>query len=275
MPNYLCKTCGTQFPITDNPPEHCPICEDERQYIGWFGQQWTTLETLRQEHHNCFEAEEPGLTSVITSPTFAIGQRALLLQTPGGNVLWDCVSLIDDETIRAIRDLGGLKAMAISHPHFYSSMAEWSHAFGDVPIYLHADDHMHVRRPDPAIVFWQGETRSLGDGLTLIRCGGHFAGATVLHWAAGAEGRGALLTGDVIYVVSDRRYVSFMRSFPNLIPLPAMAVRHIVSAVQPFRFDRIYSAWPGRVIQAGAQQALLRSAERYIQAVEGKDKTGD
>lgn len=275
MPNYLCKTCGTQFPITDTPPEHCPTCEDERQYIGWSGQQWTTLETLCQGHHNHFEAEEPNLTSIITSPTFAIGQRTLLVQTPGGNVLWDCISLVDDETVRTIRDMGGIKAIAISHPHFYSSMVEWSHAFDDVPIYLHADDHAHVCRSDPSIVFWQGETHPLDDGLTLIRCGGHFAGATVLHWASGAEGRGALLTGDVIYVVSDRRYVSFMRSFPNLIPLPAAAVRRIVSAVQPFRFDRIYSAWPGRVMQTDAQQSVLRSAERYIQAIEGKGKTGD
>jgi hypothetical protein len=267
MPNHLCKTCGTQFPTTDAPPAHCPICEDERQYIGWSGQQWTTLEALRQDHHNQFQTEEPNLISIITSPTFAIGQRALLVQTPSGNVLWDCISLVDDETVQAIRGLGGIKAIAISHPHFYSSMVAWSQAFDNAPIYLHADDRAHVCRPAETITFWQGETHPLGDGLTLIRCGGHFDGATVLHWAAGAEGRGALLTGDVIYVVSDRRYVSFMRSFPNLIPLSAPAVRRIVAAVQPFRFDRIYSAWPGRVMQTDAQQAVSRSAERYIRAI--------
>ena len=269
MPNYLCNTCGTQFPITDNPPAHCPICEDERQYIGWNGQQWTTLDALRQDHHNTITPEEPNLTSIITTPAFSIGQRALLVQTGSGNVLWDCISLIDDETVRAVKALGGLKAIAISHPHYYSSMTEWSHAFGDAPIYLHADDRAHVCKPDPSIVFWQGETHPLGDGLTLIRCGGHFAGGTVLHWAAGAEGRGALLTGDIINVVSDRRYVSFMRSYPNLIPLPAAAVRRIVSAVEPFRFDRIYGAWPGRVVIADARQAVFRSSDRYIRAIEG------
>ena len=269
MLNYLCKTCGTQFPITDNPPAHCPICEDERQYIGWAGQQWTTLDTLRREHRNNFLVEEPNLTSIITSPAFAIGQRALLVQTPGGNVLWDCISLIDDETVQTVRSMGGIKAIAISHPHFYSSMVEWSHAFGDAPIYLHADDRAHVCRPGSSIVFWRGETHPLDNELTLIRCGGHFAGATVLHWASGAEGRGTLLAGDAIYVVSDRRYVSFMRSYPNLIPLPPAAVRRIVSAISPFCFDRIYSAWPGRVVQADARQSVLRSAERYIQAIDG------
>jgi glyoxylase-like metal-dependent hydrolase (beta-lactamase superfamily II) len=265
----MCVTCGTQFAATDAPPVHCPICEDDRQYIGWNGQQWTTLDALRQDHHNTLHAEEPNLTSVITEPTFAIGQRGLLVQTQGGNVLWDCISLIDDDTVRAVQALGGIRAIAISHPHYYSSMAEWSHAFGDAPIYLHAADRAHVCRPDPCITFWQGDTHPLGDGLTLIRCGGHFAGGTVLHWASGAEGRGALLTGDIINVVNDRRYVSFMRSFPNLIPLPASAVRRIVSAVEPFRFDRIYGAWPGRVVTSGARNAVLHSAERYIQAIDG------
>ena len=49
MTNYICVTCGTQFADSQTPPAHCPICEDERQYIGWNGQQWTTLEELRQK----------------------------------------------------------------------------------------------------------------------------------------------------------------------------------------------------------------------------------
>jgi hypothetical protein len=140
-------------------------------------------------------------------------------------VLWDCISLIDDPTVAVVKSLGGLAAIAISHPHFYSSMVEWSHALNGVPIYLHESNRKYVVRPDPAIIFWTGEAQSLGKGLTLIRCGGHFMGSTVLHWAAGAEGRGVLLTADTINVVADRRYVSFMHSFPNLIPLHASKVR--------------------------------------------------
>ena len=76
-------------------------------------------------------------------------------------------------------------------------------------------------RPDPHIQFWEGKTKPLPGGMTLIRCGGHFPGGTVLHWPDGAGGRGALLSGDILTVVPDRRYVSFMYSYPNLIPLPA------------------------------------------------------
>src|SRR3990172_2752137 len=139
MPNYICATCGTQFAAADALPAHCLICEDERQYIGWKGQQWTTLEQLRADHHNTLRTEEPNLTGIGTEPGFAIAQRALLVQAPGGNALWDCITLIDDATVEAVRALGGISAVAISHPHYYSAMIEWSHIF-DAPIYLHAAD---------------------------------------------------------------------------------------------------------------------------------------
>jgi hypothetical protein len=264
--HFICRTCGVQFAATDAPPERCPICDDERQYIGPNGQQWTTLAALQADAHNVIKPVAPDLIGIGTHPGFAIGQRALLVQTAAGNVLWDCISLLDDPTIAAVRALGGIAAITISHPHFYSSMVEWSHAF-DAPIYLHADDRQWVMRPDPAIVFWEGETQPLVDGITIIRCGGHFAGSAALHWAAGAAGRGALLTGDTITVVPDRRYVSFLYSYPNLIPLPAATIRRIVGAVEPFAFDTLYGGWWDRIVTPDAKGAVARSAERYIAAM--------
>ncbi|HZO91635.1 MAG TPA: hypothetical protein VFB38_25155 [Chthonomonadaceae bacterium] len=269
MPNFICVQCGVQFTETERPPEHCPICADERQYINPNGQAWTTLEDLRTDHRSVLQEHEPGLMGIGTEPHFAIGQRALLVQSPGGNILWDCISLMDDAAVEAVRARGGLSAIAISHPHFYAAMVEWSRAFGGVPIYLHAADREWVMRSDPAIAYWEGETQALGEGLTLIHCGGHFAGSTALHWAGGAEGRGALLTGDTLQVVADRRYVSFMYSYPNLIPLPAPAIRRIVEAVEPFAYDRIYGGWFPSVVSEGAKAAVARSAERYLHAVGG------
>ncbi len=262
----ICVTCGTQFAATPGPPAHCPICEDERQYVGWNGQQWTTLEDLQREHRNAVATVEPGLSSIITEPKFAIGQRAFLIQTPAGNVLWDCLTLIDDATVAAVRALGGIAAIAISHPHYYSCMVEWSRAF-DAPIHLHAADRQWVMRPDPAVVFWEGAQRPLLPGVTLVHCGGHFAGGTALHWANGAAGRGVLLSGDIIQVVADRRYVTFMYSYPNVIPLPASAVRGIVAAVEPFAYDRLYNAFTGGLVDPDAKGAVARSAARYIAAI--------
>src|ERR1700757_2975139 len=208
MPNFICTTCGTQYPESEQAPAACAICQDERQYVKVTGQQWTTLEKLRLTNRNSIKFKEPGLIGIGIEPQFAIGQRALFLRTPKANLLWDCLSLLDEAVVEALKALGGISAIAISHPHSYSSMVEWSRSFGDVPIYLNIADRQWVMRPDKAIVFWEGETRNLGDGLTLIRCGGHFDGGTVLHWASGAGGKGALLSGDIIQVVPDRKNVS-------------------------------------------------------------------
>lgn len=263
--NFICATCGAQFGASSEAPGRCPVCEDERQYVGWSGQRWTTLDELRKVHRNELR-DDAGLTGIGTEPSFAIGQRALLVRSPGGNLLWDCITLIDDETVDAVKRLGGIRAIAISHPHYYSSMVEWSRAF-DAPILLHEADRGWVMREDPRIDFWGGQTRALWDSMTLVNAGGHFEGGTVLHWPAGADGRGALLSGDIIQVVGDRRWVSFMYSFPNYIPLPARTVDHIVDSVEPFAFDRIYGAWWDRNVMSDAKGAVRRSAERYKNAM--------
>ena len=266
MTHFICQTCATQFANSESPPDRCPICEDERQYIGPGGQQWTTLEELQADYHTVVRPVEEGLTGIGVHPDFAINQRALLVQTSAGNLLWDCIPLLDAPTIAAVEALGGIDAIAISHPHYYSAMVSWAHSF-DATIYLHEADREWVMRPDPAITYWDGDHYQLFGGLTLINTGGHVPGATVAHWPGGAGERGVLLTGDIIHVVADRRFVTFMYSYPNMIPLPPSSVRRIVEAVGPYAFDRIYGAWWGKVVEQDAQAAVLRSAERYIDAV--------
>nr|ABU51091.1 unknown [uncultured bacterium Bio3] len=265
--NHLCVTCGTQFPTADQSPERCPICEDERQFVGLQGQQWIALDKLQQTHRNSFYQEGEGIWGIATVPEFGIGQRALLVRTGTGNILWDCVSLINPDTVALINALGGISAIAISHPHYYTSMVEWSRAFGGAPIYLHEDDREWVQRRDVSITFWQGETHALGHGLTLIRVGGHFRGFQVLHSAEAEHGHGALFTGDQPQVCPDKRFVSFMYSYPNFIPLDGASVRRIVSALEPFSFTKLYGAWPNFVVQGNAKEVLRRSAERYLRAL--------
>jgi glyoxylase-like metal-dependent hydrolase (beta-lactamase superfamily II) len=266
MAAFICTTCGTQYPDSAQPPAGCTICQEERQYVNPLGQGWTTLTAMRRTHFNAFRQHEPGLTGIGTTPAFGIAQRALLLRCSIGNILWDCISFIDDATVEIVSALGGIAAIAISHPHYYSCMAEWSHAFGNAPIHLHSADRQWVVRPDPAVSFWDGETKELAAGVTLIRCGGHFAGGTVLHWAQGAGGQGALLSGDIVQVGPDKK-VSFMRSYPDLIPLDASSVQHIADVLEPWPFDPIYGAWWDRIIASGGKQAMTYSVRRYIDAV--------
>ena len=75
------------------------------------------------------------------------------------------------------------------------------------------------------------------------------------------------MVGDTITVVMDRRFVSFMTSYPNLIPMSANEVRRIVDAVEPYSFDRLYGGWWGRNILSGAKDAVRRSAQRYMKHI--------
>ncbi len=268
--HYLCTTCGSQFGRTSSAPEKCPICQDERQYVGANGQQWTTLETMRRgEWRNRIREQEPNLFGIGTEPKFGIGQRALLVQTDEGNVLWDCISYLDEATIAAVKKLGGISAIAISHPHYYSSMIEWSRAFDNAPIHLHEADRQWVQRPDNNIQFWSGKTKPLPGGLTLVHTGGHFDGFQVLHWPKGARGRGALLSGDQPQVCADPNWVSFMYSYPNYIPLQATAIRRIVAALMGFDYERLYGFSWSSIVERDASRVVQRSAERYLKQIAG------
>ena len=266
MAVWTCEQCGAQFPESAAPPPACPVCEDERQYVNWNGQKWIAREEMTKRNKLVWR-DDFGIPGIAVEPSFAIGQRALLVRTADGCVMWDCVPLVTREAIEYVRSLGGLKAIAVSHPHYYGAVADWSEAFGGVPVYLHGDDRAFVTRPHPAIVPWTGDSHRIADDILLVRTGGHFAGGTIMHWRAGAEGRGALLTGDVAMVAMDRRSLSFMYSFPNYIPLNAGAVRRIARAVEPLAFDRIYGAWWGRNIGENARAAFDMSVRRYLAAI--------
>jgi hypothetical protein len=261
----ICVTCGVQSEQAD---EVCPICADERQYVRTGGQAWTTLAELRAGgHRNRIEELEPDLWGIGTEPTFAIGQRSLLVRTGAGNLLWDVIGYLDGETVDRLRALGGVQIISASHPHFYGSAVAWSNAF-DAPILLPAADRRWIRRDDPAYTFYDDLAEPL-PGISLIRCGGHFAGSAVAHWAAGAGSRGALLTGDTIQVVADRRHVSFMRSYPNLIPLDGSTIAGILEAIAPFPYDRIYGGWWDRVVTGRGPAAVAESADRYLRWIDG------
>ncbi len=273
MESYICTACGTQYPPSTAAPAECRICQEERQYVPPGGQIWTTLPALAGSRFNAFRQYEPGLIGIGTQPQFAIGQRAILVQTPHGNVLWDCISMLDAATISIIKGLGGLKAIAISHPHFYTTMGAWSKAFGDVPIHIHADDADWVVNPSPAVKPWTGETHQILPDVTLVRCGGHFKGGQVLHWAKGAGGKGAVLSGDILTVQMDRKWLTFMRSYPNHIPLSEKLVRRIGSALEPFAFAAIYGHYFDRVIDTDGKRILAESVDRYVAAITGKYET--
>ncbi len=267
MPVWICRTCAVEHPDTPTPPAGCPICSDERQYVLPTGQRWATLDDLVTEGHRGSVAEvEPALYGMTLDPQVGIGQRALLLQTAHGNLLWDPPGYVDDQLVARTRELGGISAVASSHPHMFGVQVEWSRRFGDAPVWVQAADAQWLQRDDPVVQLWQEHADVLPE-VSLHRVGGHFAGSAVAHFT-GADGRGVLLTGDTVAGTPDEHWVSFMRSYPNKIPLSAATVSRVADRVLALDFDRLYDNFGGRVT-ADAREWVRRSADRYIAWVEG------
>ena len=265
MTVFLCNACGTSFDAEGDAPETCRICADDRQYVPPSGQSWTTPEKLARSHRNAWLELEPGLMAVQTVPAFAINQRALLLRTPNGNVLWDCIGLLDDATKALIAALGGLSAIAISHPHYYTTMQDWAAAF-DAPIYLHAADREWICRDSDHVRLWDEEALALSSSVTLVHGGGHFEGGTVLHWTGG-DGKGVLLAGDIVQVTPGADHVSFMWSYPNMIPLSPPEVADVAERLALWPFQRIYGAFSHQNVRENGQEIVARSARRYIDRI--------
>jgi hypothetical protein len=263
MTLWICRTCGLEHADTPEPPATCAICSDDRQYLTADGQVWTTLEEIQRYHTAALRELDAGLYGITVTPKTGIGHRPILVVTAGGNVLWDPPAYIDDALVAEIRALGGIAAIASSHPHLTGVSITWSHTFGGIPVWVNADDERWIRRPDPVIQLWQDQQEVL-PGVTLVQCGGHFAGSAVLVWAEGADGQGVALSGDTFMVVADKRWVTFQRSYPNDLPLSERSVRKIVAALEPFPFERAYSGFDGGVLAHDAHDRVRASAERYI-----------
>ncbi|OJX16707.1 MAG: MBL fold metallo-hydrolase [Devosia sp. 67-54] len=260
---FICTSCGTQFANSSTPPAHCPICDDDRQFNAGHMQEWTTHDALSRSHRLRIE-DDDGVLGFGITPNFAIPQRALLLPTDGGNILWECVSLVTDEVVSALNARGGVDLITVSHPHFYSSMVEWSEALGGVPILLHEADREWMQRPSARISFWSGDTQELSAGVTLLRAGGHFPGSTVLHWKDGPRAGGALFAGDAPFIPADRRRFTFLYSAPNYVPMPSREIRRMRELLNGYDFADAYGFTWGRNLIGNARAILDASFDRHL-----------
>jgi glyoxylase-like metal-dependent hydrolase (beta-lactamase superfamily II) len=262
---WICRTCAVEHA---ERPAVCAICADERQWVPATGQAWTTLAELAAAGERLvLEELEPDLFGLTSEPSVGIGQQAKIVRTPAGTLLWDPPGYVDDAAVEQVRALGPVVAIAASHPHMFGVQVEWSRALGDVPVLVAEADAHWVARPDRVVETWTGE-REVLPGVVLSQPGGHFPGSAVVHWAAGADGRGVLLSGDTIFANPDRTSVSFMRSYPNRIPLSAAVVLRVAERVARRPFERLYNNFEG-VVPADARAVVLRSAQRHAAWVRG------
>lgn len=263
MAVWICAACGAEQTESAEPPDTCRICVDDRQYVPPGGQAWTSSAELAARTSFSIDELEPDLFGITVTPPVGIGQRSLLLHGEGGLLLWEPSPFFSDELLEAVSRYGTVRAIAASHPHLAGASVSWSQALGDVPIYWNALDERWIIRPASGYELWRDRAHPL-PGVTLVETGGHFPGSTVLHWPAGADDRGVLFTGDTLMVGPGQGAVSFMRSYPNLLPLPERLVRQIVARIDHYTYDRIYGLHPQHVIRADAREIVHRSADRYI-----------
>jgi len=262
---WICATCAVEY---DEPlPETCPICADERQWVPEAGQSWLSPAELGAHGQRLEVREvEPGRRTVTAEPRVGIGQVAQVVTTPTGSLLWDPPGYADEATAERIREHGPVLAVAASHPHMFGVQLEWGRML-DAPVLVAEADREWLGRTGPRIRTWSGDL-TLADGLELHQVGGHFAGSAVALWAAGAAGRGVLLTGDTVFPNPDRQSLGFLRSYPNKIPLSAAVVERIAARLGGLRFDRIVGNF-GNEIATGGADALRASAARHVAWVRG------
>lgn len=260
MDFWICSTCAVE---RAEQTEVCPICADERQWVPADGQQWTNLNQLGALGYRATMTElEPDLYGITSTPGVGIGQQSKLLVTEEGSLLWDPIGYVDDEIAARVLRHGPVRAIVASHPHMYGAQVAWSRALGDAEVLVSTADAGWVGRQAPVIREW-ADAFELLPGVTLTQAGGHFPGSTVVHWADGADGKGVLLSSDTIFVNPDNETVSFMRSFPNRLPLSAGVVNRIVGHVDRFDYDRLYGNFAD-VIHSDGKRVVRRSADRHI-----------
>ena len=262
----ICTTCGTQYPPGKQVPDLCTICNDDRQYINENGQAWTTMEDLQNNYSTRVSKLSDQISALKMQPDFALANRALLVQSPGGNILWDCIPLPDQQTVDYLHSIGGLKAIAFSHPHYYSTMNEWAALF-NCPIYIHELDREWIMYPTPSLKLWNGDSLPLWDGIKIVHTDGHFPGSCVL-WLPSSTGKGTLLCGDSVYLSRSKRHLSVMYSYPNQILLHRRDFEAFDHKTSALKFDTLYGAFDNQDLEGNAMDVFHVSMQRYRDSYE-------
>jgi len=266
MKLIICETCGTQYREEVQLTGICPICSDDRQYIGDNGQQWTNMDELKKGHKVKISQVNERLYTVKVEPAFALGHRAFLVLSPTGNVLWDCIPLLDQATIDFINSKGGLKAIVFSHPHYYSTMNEWAAAF-NCPIYIHQNDREFIFYRTEAVKLWEGDLHPLWDDISIVHTGGHFPGSSLLRIAS-LSPQGAILAGDSFYLSKSKRHIAIMHSYPNQILLTKNEFAETYRKSAGLIFDTLYGAFDGQNLEGAAHDVFAASMQRYMTSYE-------
>lgn len=262
MERFICVICGTCFPPSTQPPQVCQLCTGKQQLVLEGGTDWTTEELIQSDFHNVMNLEEPNLWSIHIRPSFASSQRAFFFRSDHGNILWDCLSLLDEQTKQQLDDLGGIQTIVLSNPHFQTGVCKWAEQF-HAEVVVHETDVKFLVEQPRRLKTWTGEYYQIQDGFDLIRIGGSFLGSSVLIWQAGSQEKGCMFTGDTLFVTKDRSWISFLDSNQHVV-WKISDIQDLGQKLNKYTFDRIYGAWPNRTIDTNGNEVVKQSVKRVV-----------
>ena len=197
LTHYACSNCGHwQIWFDHQDPLACPICTDTRNALPEDGWDFRTEADAQAMFTNHWKEVEPGLWGFWADPKFGLGATGWLLQREDGNVAFEGCPYYQPDAIEKIRELGGIRVLAASHPHGYGALWQLQREFDPV-LTIHKGDIPYskaFRVNCPA-----DDVHEIAPGLTLRHVGGHYEGHSVLY----DEHHRALFCGDSLKIELD------------------------------------------------------------------------
>ncbi|MEM1343754.1 MAG: MBL fold metallo-hydrolase [Pseudomonadota bacterium] len=235
LEHYACANCGHwQIWFSGQQPLSCPICTDTRNALPEDGWDFKTEAWAEATFTNTWREYAPGLWGFSASPKFGLGATGWLMVREDGNVLFESCPWYKPDALAKIRELGGVRVLAASHPHGYGALWQIQREFDPI-VTIHKADIPYSKAFK---VNWPADDiHEIAPGLTLYHVGGHYEGHSVLHDATNRR----LFVGDSLKIEQDSAgrstAISCHKAYHYEIPLSHGELARYVEVFRTLPFD--------------------------------------
>ncbi len=247
---YVCTNCGF-WQRHFAPPPGCPVCLDFRHTPSPHGWEFWTADEAAARIVTRWDEDEHGIVTFRSDPSLGIGPSGYLIPLPGGNLLFENPPWYSDEALKFIRQRGGVRWLAASHPHAYGALWRAQEAFSPEAVFIGTAD-----------LPWTGAFRAthpyeepleIVPGASLVPVGGHFDGQSVLH----LRDRRILFAGDMVKFHANPPGISTHKAFNRRVPMSHGEIRRYRDAVAPLDFAEVYTTFERSPAGGGTTAQVL------------------
>jgi glyoxylase-like metal-dependent hydrolase (beta-lactamase superfamily II) len=257
----ICTYCGNRTFIGEGETPECLICANRYVPEPKARVRFKRPDALLPDHHTEIVQLEEDIWRFYVRPNLGIRHYAFFIQRPGGNVLMDMQPILTNDLAAWIGAKGGLKAIVLSHPHYYGAMDDFSTRF-HAPVWIHATDRdWAVGYPNVECL--DAEDHSFDETLGMIHIPGQFEGGLCLLYA---RHRGILFTGDTLMVSPTTGELSAWKSTPRQVPYTRDEFHVIREGILALEFDQLYASVRGE-IRSGAKEQAASFCASYQDSV--------